>query len=175
MLATAFELAPMPGFVFSYSGLEHANPAGHGLLRSGRIDDASLVKLHGIVYRPSGPATSRLHSQRGRWTVLNGPSGHGVPGLADYRVCFLLEDVSPNVNETGAGDADLLSASGLNPSQRRIAALLTEGLTNREIGARLGIAAETVRKQVGRILAKTETHTRTELVARMLGKSRAAP
>ena len=106
MLATAFEAAPMPGFVFSYSGLEHANPAGHGLLRSRRIDSPDLVALHGIVFRPAGRATALLQSQRGRWTILNAPAGHGAPGLADYRVCFLLEEAS-------TVGVELLATSGL--------------------------------------------------------------
>ena len=88
----------MPGFVFSYSGLEHANPAGHGLLRSRRIDSPDLVTLHGIVFRPAGRATALLHSTA---RALDDPEcacRHGAPGLADYRVCFLLEEASPSAS-----------------------------------------------------------------------------
>jgi DNA-binding CsgD family transcriptional regulator len=163
LLEAAFELAPMPGFVFSYSGMEHANRAGHDLLRSRRLDSPGLVRLHGIVYGHAGQAKNHLQAAGARWTVLNAPAGHGAPSLSNYRVCFLLEEAPQTPACAGTIDS-----AALSPAQRRIASLLTEGLTNREVAQRLGIAAETVRKQVGRILQKTETHTRTELVARML-------
>ncbi|MGV9668126.1 response regulator transcription factor, partial [Nocardia niigatensis] len=41
-------------------------------------------------------------------------------------------------------------------------ALLTEGLTNRQIGERMYLAEKTVKNYVSNILAKLDLHTRTE-------------
>jgi len=42
----------------------------------------------------------------------------------------------------------------LTPQERRVLALITEGLSNREIGDRLGIAEKTVRNYVSGVLGK---------------------
>ncbi|MGA7990227.1 MAG: helix-turn-helix transcriptional regulator [Thermoanaerobaculia bacterium] len=159
----AFDLTPLPGFLFSRSRLDHANEAARQLLRSGRLGESGLPHLQRLVYGPPGPGPRLLEAPPRRWRVLKAEAFPRTLRLADYRVCFLAEENSPALAGT-----DLLAASRLNRSQRLIADLLTDGLTNREIAERLGIAAETVRKQVGRILAKTSTHTRTEFVAMVL-------
>jgi DNA-binding CsgD family transcriptional regulator len=159
----AFDLAPLPGFLFSSSRLDHANEAARQLVRSGRLGESGLSHLHRLVYGPASPSPRLLEAPPRRWRVLRADAFPRTLRLADYRVCFLAEEGSP-----AAATTDPLAPFQLNRSQRRIADLLTDGLTNREIGERLAIAAETVRKQVGRILAKTSTHTRTEFVALML-------
>jgi DNA-binding NarL/FixJ family response regulator len=53
----------------------------------------------------------------------------------------------------------------LTPTERRILALLAQGLTNRRIGTRLGYAESTVKNHVSRILAKLEVSRRTEAAA----------
>jgi DNA-binding NarL/FixJ family response regulator len=45
--------------------------------------------------------------------------------------------------------------------------LLARGLPNREIGARLHLTARTVEKHVERLMGKTRTTRRTQLVALM--------
>ena len=47
-----------------------------------------------------------------------------------------------------------------------VLALLTEGLTNDEIGQRLGLSAETVKKHVTHLLRKFDAANRAELAAR---------
>jgi two-component system response regulator DevR len=61
--------------------------------------------------------------------------------------------------------------SGLTEQQLRILSLLAEGLTNREIGARLYLAEKTVKNHVTRILAKLGVQRRTQaalLASRLL-------
>lgn len=59
-----------------------------------------------------------------------------------------------------AEDSDELS--GLSAQERTMLALLTEGLTNRQIGERMYLAEKTVKNYVSNILAKLDLHTRTE-------------
>jgi DNA-binding CsgD family transcriptional regulator len=160
----AFDLAPLPGFLFSRSRLDYANEVAWRLVRSGRLGESGLSHLQRLVFGPPGSGPRLLEAPPRRWRVLKAEAFPRTLRLADYRVCFLAEENSP----AALAGTDLLAASCLNRSQRLIADLLTDGLTNREIAERLGIAAETVRKQVGRILAKTSTHTRTEFVAMVL-------
>ena len=53
-------------------------------------------------------------------------------------------------------------AEDLTAREWEVLALLTEGESNREIGARLGISPHTVRAHIGKILAKLEVRDRLE-------------
>lgn len=52
---------------------------------------------------------------------------------------------------------------GIRGRQRDVALLVGQGLTNADIGARLHLAEDTVKKYVSRVLAATGCRTRTEL------------
>jgi DNA-binding CsgD family transcriptional regulator len=56
-----------------------------------------------------------------------------------------------------------LAALGITDREADVLALLADGLTSREIGARLFISARTVDKHVERLLAKTGRSRRAEL------------
>jgi DNA-binding NarL/FixJ family response regulator len=60
-------------------------------------------------------------------------------------------------------------ATNLTHREREVAALVAEGLTNREIADRLVLSVRTVETHVDRILGKLNLHTRTQLAARMVG------
>ena len=53
----------------------------------------------------------------------------------------------------------------LTPRERDVIALLAEGLTNKEIGSRLGISPDTAKFQVGRLIDKLDATGRTDAVA----------
>ena len=53
-------------------------------------------------------------------------------------------------------------AGRLTPQEQRILDLLAEGLSNRAIGARLGVAEKTVKNHVSSLLAKLGASNRTE-------------
>jgi two-component system response regulator NreC len=52
----------------------------------------------------------------------------------------------------------------LTPRQRQVLTLIAEGLTNAEIGDRLGISAKTVARHRENIMGRLDLHSRTELV-----------
>jgi len=52
---------------------------------------------------------------------------------------------------------------GLTDQERRILALIGEGLTNREIGARMFLAEKTVKNYVSNLLAKLQLQRRTQV------------
>jgi two-component system response regulator DevR len=60
-------------------------------------------------------------------------------------------------------DADELAA--LTDQERKILALISEGLTNRQIGERMFLAEKTVKNYVSNLLAKLGMSRRTEAAA----------
>ena len=53
---------------------------------------------------------------------------------------------------------------GFTPREAEVLALVREGLSNRDIAARLGIGETTVKTHVKNLLAKTNTSNRVELI-----------
>src|SRR6476469_10232052 len=62
----------------------------------------------------------------------------------------------------------LFAVFGLTPAEARIAALLAEGLSLKEIARAQGTQHDTVRKQLGAIYQKTRTNRQPELVRLLL-------
>ncbi|UED88546.1 LuxR C-terminal-related transcriptional regulator [Streptomyces profundus] len=54
----------------------------------------------------------------------------------------------------------------LTPREREVADLAARGLTNQQIAARLFVGVTTVKKHLGRVLAKTGATSRTQLAVR---------
>lgn len=71
----------------------------------------------------------------------------------------LTKRVLARMRGTEHGDARL---DGLSPRERQILALISEGLTNREIGARLSLAEKTIKNYVSMLLSKLGLHRRTQ-------------
>jgi DNA-binding CsgD family transcriptional regulator len=65
------------------------------------------------------------------------------------------------VRKRGVGDG-----SELTPQERRIAALVSEGLTNREVAARLFVSTNTVETHLRHVFQKLGVRSRTELANR---------
>ena len=59
-------------------------------------------------------------------------------------------------------------APQLTDREREILRLLFEGLTNREMGARLHLSPLTIRNYVSQLLQKFEARNRTQLLARFI-------
>jgi DNA-binding NarL/FixJ family response regulator len=86
----------------------------------------------------------------------------------------------------GAGEAQIVGqlrtlasrradAGGLTPQQERVLELSAEGLTYREIGARLFISESTVRFHMQKLKGKLGARTKTELIARAIRSGAMAP
>lgn len=58
----------------------------------------------------------------------------------------------------------------LTPSERRVLELLGDGLTNREIGEKLGVAEKTVKNHITALLAKMGLQRRTQAAAWVAGQ-----
>jgi len=77
----------------------------------------------------------------------------------------VLQRVRSGGNEPG-------ELAGLTPQERRILELITEGLTNRQIGERLLLTEKTVKNYVSHVLAKLGVQRRTQaavLASKLLG------
>ena len=77
-------------------------------------------------------------------------------------LCHILETLSramPSARVRGANGAELLSKR-----ETDVARLVTEGLTNREISAQLGLSPHTIKNYVFRVFEKLGVSTRVELV-----------
>jgi DNA-binding NarL/FixJ family response regulator len=66
------------------------------------------------------------------------------------------------VRPTGAPGGD----DGLSQREREVLTLVTEGLTDRDIGQALGISPRTVGRHVGNILSKLGARNRSEAARR---------
>jgi DNA-binding NarL/FixJ family response regulator len=158
ILEAAFEHNPLPGIILRPDGPHVLNAAARALFDREAAPADFLRFVRSAAY--SSPRSSPpLRASGRRFDVATSiPLTPELP--SSTRICFLLERASATTHaESMADRCDLTGA------QRRIVALLSNGFTNREIGRELGIAAETVRKQMGRILAKTGCRTRTAVVA----------
>jgi two-component system response regulator DevR len=60
---------------------------------------------------------------------------------------------------------DIPAFEALSFQEKRILALIAEGLSNREIGERLSLAEKTIRNYVSEILSKLGLHSRTQAAA----------
>ncbi|MGW1789405.1 response regulator [Streptomyces tubercidicus] len=85
-------------------------------------------------------------------------------------------DANANADTDADTDADAPDSrvAGLTDREREVLVMLGEGLSNREIGARLGIGVGTVKTHVGAILGKTGCDSRMQaaLVAYQAGLMR---
>ncbi|WP_436499653.1 LuxR C-terminal-related transcriptional regulator [Actinokineospora sp. HUAS TT18] len=131
------------------------------------------VELFGKLGMPHEQARTRLDlatALRGRAGVLavveaqaalKTFEGLGAVNDAD-RAAALLRDLGVR-GRTGPKDVGLLTER-----ERQVLGLVAQGLTNREIGARLYLSAKTVGHHVSAVLRKLGVKTRTEAASRVV-------
>jgi DNA-binding NarL/FixJ family response regulator len=95
------------------------------------------------------------------------------PELAARLAGLLKQAEGLRVAQDGEAAALILSEAGaaesvleaLTPREQQVIALLAEGLSNKEIASRLGIAPDTAKFHVGRLIDKLDATGRTDAVA----------
>lgn len=60
-----------------------------------------------------------------------------------------------------------MSLTDLTPRELDAAQLVAQGLSNREIGKRLGIAESTVKQYLNRVYEKTDSESRVQLAVKL--------
>jgi len=85
-----------------------------------------------------------------------------LEGSEDLRIAQDGEAADLGLSEADDGETGI---EALTPREQEVIALLAEGLSNKEIAARLGIAPDTAKFHVGRLLDKLDATGRTDAVA----------
>lgn len=158
----AFHSAPVPALLFDGSRVVAANEAAEELMNRSEVSASFLRELLAHISRnPSQAEPGTIDGKTMRFRVFLPPPSDLDTHL---RICHLV----PTCRET---PADVYARRGLTPPEKRVAALLLSGLTNRAIAANLGRSVETIRKHVSKVFRKCEVHSRSAYVALALGGS----
>lgn len=121
--------------------------------------------------------------------ILAGASGYVVKDIRGMELARAIKDVGAGKslldNRAAAALMEKLRGaaerndplSGLTERERTLLALLSEGLTNRQIAARMFLAEKTVKNYVSRLLAKLgmERRTQAAVFASTLGQKSGRP
>ncbi|MCU1449498.1 MAG: LuxR family transcriptional regulator, partial [Acidimicrobiales bacterium] len=119
---------------------------------------AQLARLEQGVDAPAPP--TRLRTGRGRWITVHASR---LEGPAGRQTAVVLEPASP-VQLTSL----FLDAHGLTPAQTRVAALVLQGHSTRQIVNELHISAHTLQEHLRAVFDKFGIGSRRELVAALL-------
>lgn len=123
-------------------------PAGRAVLAGAPEEMQGMVRGF-LQMSLSGIAQRTLDEEvRVRW--MRGPIGRELAALAGA------------FESAPTGDGEAAAGAGLEETDRRLLRLLTEGMTNAEIGEELGVSAEDVAKRLGRLFAAIGASTRGE-------------
>jgi len=150
LLRAALDSIPGETFIINMKGcVLAANTAGHRSLQKDPEDVARRIRRSlrpRPMTTPSSFSLTRLYDARGRTHFL------AVAGR------------SPRESSALAPEAQ--RRWSLTPRQTQVLELLAHGLTNRNIGLRLGCAERTVELHVSALLERIGAESRAELVAR---------
>jgi DNA-binding CsgD family transcriptional regulator len=119
-------------------------------------------RARGIDHAVDGPdaqARARAYTGSGRWLVLHGTT---LSGAAEGQTAVIIEparraEMAPII----------VQAYGLSGRERDVTQLVLQGLSTKEISARLFISVHTVQDHLKAIFDKVDVHSRRELVSRV--------
>lgn len=97
-------------------------------------------------------------------TVRGAEIAEVIKAVASGRV--LLDERTVTRRRADHGDP----TANLTPSERRVLELIGDGMSNREIGERLGVAEKTVKNHITSLLAKMGLQRRTQAAAWVAGQ-----
>ena len=118
-------------------------------------------------------ATEVIGALGSRWLVHESPEEHGFAGCIDFK--WPARDVVREIDalrhgrtatpETTEACPWVSSAGPLchDDIDRRIAAYITMGMSDRDIGAKVYLSSQTVRNRVSRMLERSQVQNRTQL------------
>ena len=139
------------------------------------VTEAALerwCRWRGGQNRPSG-ATEVIGALGQRWLVNESPEEHGFAGCVDFK--WPARDVVRELNSIRLGRVSSPESIDGCPSMsstgplchdeidRRIAAYITMGMSDRDIGAKVFLSPQTVRNRVSRMLERSQVQNRTQL------------
>jgi DNA-binding NarL/FixJ family response regulator len=88
---------------------------------------------------------------------------NGVPVLPARMTSTLFAQIARVAEETRS--VELADGVHITPREREVISLIADGLSNREIAARLDVAADTVKSHVRNVMEKLAMHTRLQIAA----------
>ncbi|MEO6412898.1 MAG: LuxR C-terminal-related transcriptional regulator [Pedococcus sp.] len=104
-------------------------------------------------------------------TVFEAAFAEGAASSLDQALSLAIGEVEGSDEEAGAGEptpaAEVGTAEVLTRREQEIAVLIAQGLSNREIAARLVISSRTAETHVGNILNKLGLTSRAQVASRM--------
>ena len=125
--------------------------------------------------RQSAPigATEVIGALGSRWLMHESPEDHGFAGCIDFKwpardLVRELHAQHRGLSRTSKVIDTCSSAGHVGPMchddiDRRIAAYITMGMSDRDIGAKVFLSSQTVRNRVSRMLERSQVQNRTQL------------
>lgn len=162
-LNVALDLLPVAAIVFDDGGRYITSNAQARRLLGGAAIPHVMCDAVGRMLRASdGPDSVRITLQGGQRTRL--VLAEVTPGsdAGGVHVVFIVSEDQP------AASVDphiLVTRLQLTRMQAQVVSLVSIGLSNREVGDRLGISTETVRKHLATAYARTGVSNRAAIVA----------
>jgi DNA-binding CsgD family transcriptional regulator len=142
-------------------------------LKAREQPEATLLPTHvyGVIGRllaaesgddPGRPPRVRVRTGGGRWAIVEAARVEGIPSA-----------VAVTVHAATAEDilALVADAHGISTRERELVALVLEGLTTRELAARMFISRYTVQDHLKSVFDKLGVRSRRELVTGMFGQA----
>jgi DNA-binding NarL/FixJ family response regulator len=134
-----------------------------------RLPDLQVIIL--TVYKDIELIFQALKAGASGYLLKRAPTEEVLRAIAEVRSggAPMTSEIARLVVQSFQSSANSgMDEQGLSPRELEILALLSEGITNKEIAVRLGISSETVRTHLGHIYEKLHVQGRTEAVTKYL-------
>jgi DNA-binding CsgD family transcriptional regulator len=147
------------------AGVVAGGDEGERLLREsvGCFAEAGVTLERGRALAELGALLRRSNRRREARELL----AEALDGAHHAGAAMLAEHVETELRATGPRRAVLRGVASLTASERRVAELAADGLTNREIAQALFVTMRTVEGHLTRVFAKLDVSSRRDLPARL--------